>query len=171
MNLDQFIRDVPNYPKPGILFKDITPLLAEPKAFTYALDSLALEVAEKEVDALLAIEARGFIFAAPVAAKLSLPLTLARKPGKLPSKTHSAEYALEYGSNSIEIHTDALRPGMRVGIVDDLLATGGTAEAAAKLVEICGAKVVSFLFLIELESLNGRARLLSGAVKSLIKYK
>jgi adenine phosphoribosyltransferase len=170
MNLANYIRDIPDFPKPGILFKDITPLLAEPPAFQYAIDQMAKHFGERGLDAIAAAEARGFLFAAPLALTLRLPLVPLRKPGKLPYRTYSLKYELEYGSAELQMHVDGVRPGAKVLLVDDLLATGGTMEAGIRLIEQAGATVVACAFLVELRFLNGRARLGSCEVFSLIEY-
>ena len=169
MNLKEFIRDVPDFPKAGILFRDITPLLGARDAFRHAIDELAGIIKTIRPSAIAAIESRGFIFGAPVAVRLGLPFVPIRKPGKLPAKTYSTEYGLEYGSDKLEMHTDAIPQGAKVAIVDDLLATGGTAQAAAKLIELCGGKIVGYAFLIELEALKGRT-LLPAPVHSVLQY-
>ena len=160
------IRDVPDYPQPGILFKDITPLLADPAAFGTVIDALGSGFGP--VDKVTGIEARGFILAAPVACRLSAGFIPVRKQGKLPSATYAQTYDLEYGTATIEVHTDAFRPGERVLIVDDVLATGGTAEAAVELVRRGGADVAGISVLLELTALNGRARLAGLEYRSLI---
>lgn len=167
------IRDVPDYPSPGILFKDITPLLANGSLFAETVAALASAHGSgsgAEVDVVAGIEARGFIFGAPVALALDVGFVPIRKSGKLPHTAVSAEYALEYGTATIEVHTDAVQPGQRVLLLDDVLATGGTAEAAARLLESIGAEVVAVSFLIELEFLGGRARLPGRDVRSLLRY-
>jgi adenine phosphoribosyltransferase len=157
--IDAAIRIIPDFPQPGILFRDITPLLADPAAFALA-QALLLERAQAFApDAIVAVEARGFLFGAPLALDLGVPLVPVRKPGKLPGDTHSVDYGLEYGTDRLEIHSDALVRGARVLLVDDLLATGGTVRAAADLVERLGADVVGALFLIELVGLGGAERL------------
>jgi adenine phosphoribosyltransferase len=170
MDLRQYIRDIPDFPKPGILFKDITPLLAEPRAFRYAIDRLAEQYQSQSVDVVAAAEARGFLFAAPLALRLNKPLVPLRKPGKLPHKTHSLRYDLEYGSAELQVHTDALAPGARVLLLDDLLATGGTMAASCQLIAKAGGQVVACAFLVELTFLGGRARLHPYEVFSLIRY-
>lgn len=170
--LRKVIRDVPDFPKPGILFKDITPVLEDPAAFRAAIDGLRALLAQVPCDRLAAIESRGFVFGGPLALALKLPLALVRKQGKLPAATRAVTYALEYGTATIEAHLDSFRAGERVVIVDDLLATGGTAAAAAQLVRQAGATVAGFLFLVELEFLPGRARLEGeGPVFSLVRYR
>jgi adenine phosphoribosyltransferase len=165
-----FIRDVPDFPKPGILFKDITPLLADPGAFAAATALLAERVAPLAADGILAIESRGFIFGAALAQRAGLPLQLVRKRGKLPREAVSVEYSLEYGVDHLEMHTDAVREGGRYLIVDDVIATGGTAEAVARMVALQGAAVAAHVFVIELKFLNGRERLGGGDVISLIEF-
>jgi adenine phosphoribosyltransferase len=170
MDLRACIRDVPDFPKPGVLFKDITPLLMDPSAFGYACAKLSAHYAKTPIDAIAAAEARGFLFAAPMALELRKPLIPLRKPGKLPYRTHSFRYDLEYGSAELHVHTDAIPPGSRVLLVDDVLATGGTMAAACQLVEQAGGTVVGCAFLIELSFLKGR-RLLAGRDSfSLITY-
>jgi adenine phosphoribosyltransferase len=153
------IRDVPDFPEPGILFRDITPVLQNPAAFARIVELMAAYGRERGAEAVVGVESRGFLFGAPIAAALGLPFVPVRKPGKLPSEILSVDYALEYGSGRLDIHADALDRGSRVLIVDDLLATGGTAAGAAKLVELLGASVVGFVFFIELTDLAGRGRL------------
>jgi adenine phosphoribosyltransferase len=170
MDLKPYIRDIPDFPQPGILFRDITPLLRDPVAFRYVIDRFTEHYRSVDIDAVVAIESRGFIFGAPLAAALGLPFIPARKPGKLPAATMSVEYALEYGTSQLDIHEDALTPGETVVIIDDLLATGGTARATAGLVELLGAKVHSLAFLVELAFLNGRDALKGYDVLSLITY-
>lgn len=170
MNLREKIRDISDFPKPGIVFKDITPLLQDPKAFHYALDQMTEPFRDKQIDAVVGIESRGFIFGAPIADRLGAGFVLVRKLGKLPAKTISAEYALEYGTNTIEMHTDAIQPGMRVLIADDLLATGGTVEATASLVNQLGGQLTGLTFLIELKFLNGRSRFPHTPITALLDY-
>jgi len=170
MDLGQYIRDIPDFPKPGILFKDITPLLAEPRAFQEAIDRIAEHYEGRAVDAVAAAEARGFLFAAPLALQLKRPLVPLRKPGKLPYRTYSLKYDLEYGSAELQIHTDGVSAGANVLLVDDLLATGGTMRAACQLVERAGGKVVGCTFLVELLFLKGREQLRPHEVFSLIQY-
>ncbi len=167
MDLSKHLRDVPNFPKPGILFKDITPLLASPAAMIETIARLAkLDVGR--VDKVAAIESRGFLFGAPLAMKLGVGFVPIRKPGKLPWKTHRVEYALEYGKDAVEIHQDAVQKGERVLLVDDLLATGGTMDAACQLIESCGGVVVACAFVVELGFLSGRKRLGNRRVESLV---
>jgi adenine phosphoribosyltransferase len=170
MNLKQYIRDIPDFPQPGILFRDITPLLRDPAATRFAVDELTAYVESRRVDAVVGIESRGFLFGMPVATRLGLPFVPVRKPGKLPAARMTVEYSLEYGNSQLDIHADALARGDRAVIVDDLLATGGTAHAAAKLVELLGASVDSVLFLIELANLRGRERLEEYEVQALVVY-
>jgi adenine phosphoribosyltransferase len=170
MELREYIRDVPDFPKPGVMFKDITPLLADPDAFAYAVAKLGAHYATRAIDAIAAAEARGFLFAAPIALELRKPLIPLRKPGKLPYTTHSFKYDLEYGSAELHVHTDAVGGGMNVLLVDDVLATGGTMAAACRLIEQAGGKVVACAFLIELSFLNGRSALAGRECFSLINY-
>lgn len=165
-----YIRDVPDFPKPGIVFKDITPLLANGEAFSAAVSELACHVGN-DVDAIVGIESRGFIFGAALAQQLGLGLITVRKPGKLPAHVHSIEYELEYGMDRLEIHRDALSTGHKVVIVDDLLATGGTAAATVQLVHKLGAEVDACLFVIELSFLNGKKALGDVNIHSLLRYK
>jgi adenine phosphoribosyltransferase len=164
------IRDVPDFPKPGILFKDITPLLADPRAFAATIDLMSARLAAHAAEGIVAIESRGFIFGAALAARMQLPLELVRKPGKLPYKTVGVAYDLEYGSGRVEIHTDAVKAGVRYAVVDDLIATGGTAGAAAELVELHKGKVACCAFVVELAFLDGRKRLGERPIESLITY-
>ena len=158
-DLSRAIRDIPDFPKKGIIFKDITPLLANGALFHKAIDILAERYRDQKVDAVLGIESRGFILGAALAYRLGAGFCIVRKPGKLPYETRRASYQLEYGSDSLEIHSDAVKPGARVLVVDDLLATGGTAAAACDLVAALGAEVVECAFLIELAFLKGREKL------------
>lgn len=169
MNLERWIRDVPDFPKPGIVFKDITPLLLDHEAFRYAVEVVA-EPFRGKVDVVVGIESRGFLFGAPVAYALGVGLAVVRKPGKLPSATIEAKYELEYGTDSLHIHQDGLPKGARAVIVDDLLATGGTAGASIDLVQRLGGEVVACAFLIELAFLSGRGRLAPTAVHSILRY-
>lgn len=168
--IKKLIRDVPDFPKKGILFRDITPLLRDPKGFAAVIDALAETAAPLRPDAIVGIESRGFLFGAPLAIKLGCGFVPVRKPKKLPWKTYSQSYALEYGTDTIEVHQDGLAKGQRAIIVDDLLATGGTAEAAGKLVAQCGAQTVAFLFVIELTALSGRSKLAPGTAHSILQY-
>ncbi|MCA1830672.1 MAG: adenine phosphoribosyltransferase [Actinomycetota bacterium] len=164
------IREIPDFPKPGITFKDITPLLADPVAFSTMIDELVVALGRGTVDKIVGIEARGFIVAAPVAYHMAAGFVPVRKAGKLPYQTESQSYALEYGEATVEVHRDAISPGDRIAIVDDVLATGGTAEATAALIERLGGSVVGLAFLIELEFLSGRNRLSAYPVFSLLSY-
>lgn len=164
------IRDVPDFPKPGIVFKDITPLLADPEGFKATIEHLAERVIDLGAHAILGIESRGFIFGAALATRLSLPLQLVRKRGKLPREAISIRYELEYGFDHLEVHTDAIEPQGRYLIVDDLIATGGTAAATARLVEQQQGEVACCLFVVELSFLDGRKALDGFSVESLIRY-
>lgn len=166
--LASYIRDVPDFPKPGIIFKDITPLLAEPAAFACAIDEMVKRVKHLDIDRIVAIESRGFVFGAALAYGLKTGFVMVRKPKKLPFRTTKIDYALEYGTDSLEMHIDSLDPDHRVLVVDDVLATGGTARATAQLVELMGSKVCAFLFLSELRFLEGRARLKGYEIYSLL---
>lgn len=168
--IEKAIRNVPDFPKPGILFKDITPVLADARLFSGAIDLLTSKFAPGSIDAVVGIDARGFIFAAAAAKKLNAGFVPVRKKGKLPFTTIEQDYALEYGHATVAIHTDALRSGSRVLLIDDLLATGGTSAAAAALVQKLGAKIIEASFLIELTFLKGRDKLPGFPVRSLIAY-
>lgn len=170
MNWNDLIRDVPDYPKPGIVFKDITPLLQEPQILGDVVSMLAQKVASAQVQKICGIESRGFIFGAPLAMALGVGFVPARKPGKLPWQKVSQEYVLEYGVDTLEMHCDSVKPGERVLIVDDVLATGGTAQAVCQLVEKMAAHVVGVAFLMELTFLEGRKKLKDYTVTSLIQY-
>jgi adenine phosphoribosyltransferase len=170
VNLASFIRDIPDFPKPGILFKDITPLLANPPAFQEAVDLMYLHYQAEPPDAVSAAEARGFLFAAPLALKLNRPLIPLRKPGKLPYRTHSFQYDLEYGSAELQVHVDGFTRNEGVLIVDDLLATGGTMQAACQLVQKAGARVAGIAVLVELTFLKGREKLQPHEVFSILQY-
>jgi adenine phosphoribosyltransferase len=170
MDLAQFIRDIPDFPKPGILFKDITPLIASPAAFQEAVDILARHYKGKDVTAIAAAEARGFLLAAPMALQMKLPLIPLRKPGKLPYRTYALKYDLEYGSAELQVHVDGFHKGASVLLVDDLLATGGTLNASCRLIEKAGAKVAGCAVLVELSSLKGREQLHPHEVFSIIRY-
>jgi adenine phosphoribosyltransferase len=169
-HLRSLIRDVPDFPKKGILFKDITPLLQDPRGMKLAVDLMGAPFEGSSVDLVLGIESRGYLFAAPLAYKLGAGLVLVRKPGKLPYKKFSAEYELEYGKDSIEIHEDAIKPGQRVLLADDLIATGGTAAAALELVGKAEGEVVALTFLIELGSLAGSAKLAPHPINVVLRY-
>jgi adenine phosphoribosyltransferase len=168
--LEKRIRDVPDFPKPGIIFKDITPLLGDTVAFTACIELLAERVQKHGADGIVAVESRGFIFGAALAVRLGVPLELVRKPGKLPYKTNSVSYELEYGSDRVEMHIDAIDAGRRYAIVDDLIATGGTAGAAAELVELQRGTIACLAFVIELDFLKGRDRLGQRPIESLLRY-
>ncbi|MCB1015686.1 MAG: adenine phosphoribosyltransferase [Acidimicrobiales bacterium] len=168
--LKSHIRDIPGFPSPGIIFKDITPLLADVEAFRATVDALADEYAGQQVDRVIGIEARGFILGAPVAYRLGAAFIPVRKPGKLPHDVEGLEYELEYGTDSLEVHRDALGAGHKVVIIDDVLATGGTAAAAASLVEKLGGEVVGLGFLMELAFLGGRSRLEGRDLRALLVY-
>ncbi len=170
VELQNYVRDIPDYPKPGILFRDITPLLANPTAIKAAAEALAEPFVGKQIDVIAAAEARGFIFAAPLAIQLGAGFVPIRKPGKLPFDLHSFAYELEYGTDELQVHVDGVKPGQRVLIVDDLLATGGTMEACLRLLEKCDAEIVGCTFLIHLAQLGGEARLSPYTVHSVIRY-
>ncbi len=170
VDLKRFVRDIPDFPRPGIVFKDITPLLLDAAALDQAVSELAALARPLSVDLVVAAEARGFILGAALARELGVGFVPARKPGKLPSETVSAEYVLEYGIDALEMHADALAGGIRVLVHDDLLATGGTAAAVCKLVEELGAVVAGCAFLVELSFLDGRARLAPHEVLTVIEY-
>lgn len=169
-DIERAIRNIPDFPKPGIQFKDITPVLADARLFSGSIDLLTDGFKPGMVDAIVGIDARGFIFAAAAALKLRAGFVPVRKKGKLPYQTHEESYDLEYGTNAIAIHTDALKPGSRVLLIDDLLATGGTASAAAALVRKVGAEILEISFLIELRFLNGREKLKDYPVRSIVGY-
>ena len=164
------IRDIPDFPKSGILFKDITPVLGDAAAFQEVIDRFVAQAQGLSPDLIVGVESRGFLFGTPIALALGIGFVPIRKVGKLPAETIQEEYALEYGTAAVEVHRDAIRPGQRVLIVDDLLATGGTAAAAAKLVETLGGKVAGFSFLVELGFLSGRKVLSGYDVQSLLTY-
>jgi len=168
--LKRYIREVPDYPKPGILFYDITTLLKEPRALRQLLDAFTERYHDVEIDKVVGIESRGFVFGPHLAYRLDAGFVPVRKPGKLPAATHAESYELEYGTDRLEIHRDAVVEGERVLVVDDLIATGGTARATAKLVEACGGRVAGLGFVIELTFLEGRKRLTDYAVTSLLTY-
>ena len=170
LDLSSFIRDIPDFPRPGIVFKDITPLLADHGAFSSSIDQLIGAFDGQQIDRVCGVEARGFIVAAPIAYRFGAGFTPVRKAGKLPWEVEREEYALEYGTDLLEIHQDAVNPGDRVLIIDDVLATGGTAAATGRLVERLGGEVVGFGFIIELGFLGGRAQLTGRDVISLVTY-
>lgn len=170
IDLKKYIRDIPDWPKKGILFRDITPLLADPKAFAEAVDALCVDFKNAGIEYVAAVEARGFIFGAAVAQKLGVGFVPIRKKGKLPWQTESVTYDLEYGTDTLQVHTDAVEKDAKVLMIDDLLATGGTMAAAARLIEKIGGRVAGIVFLIELAELNGRAKLQQYKIESLICY-
>ncbi len=170
MDLKSLIRDVPDFPKQGILFRDITTLLQNPQGLNYVIGQMTQTFAAEKIDYVVGIESRGFIFGTPLAHQLAAGFVPIRKPGKLPAPVHGIDYALEYGTDRLEVHQDAFTPNARVLIVDDLLATGGTAGAAAQLVEQTGAHLVGFAFIIELTNLAGRQKLPDLPIKTLIEY-
>ncbi|MEW6087655.1 MAG: adenine phosphoribosyltransferase [bacterium] len=171
MSLKKIIRDVPDFPKQGIIFKDITPLLKDQKAFRSAINKMAKHYKGKHIDAIVAVESRGFIFAGALAAKMKTGFIPVRKPGKLPYKTISETYQLEYGTDTLQIHEDAVKPGDKILIVDDLLATGGTVSAVVNMVKKLGGEIAGIGFLIELAFLNGRSKLPGYDIFSEIVYK
>lgn len=170
LDLRDYIRDVPDFPRPGILFKDITPLMANPAAFAATIDRLADRFAAEPIDVVAAAEARGFIFGAPLALRLGVGFIPIRKPGKLPAATLAVEYQLEYGRDVLQIHSDALAPGRRVLLLDDVLATGGTIRACQDLIAKAGALVAACAFVVELDFLKGREQLGKTEVFSLVRY-
>jgi adenine phosphoribosyltransferase len=170
MDLKAHIRDIPDFPKPGILFRDITPLLSNPASLQYSIDLFAEQVANYQPDYIAGIESRGFMFGMPLAYKLGIGFAPVRKPGKLPAAVHSASYELEYGTDTLELHQDAFPSGSRVLIVDDLIATGGTAAATYDLVAQTGSTVVGFGFVIELVDLDGRRQLPQVPITTLLQY-
>lgn len=170
MDLRSMIREIEGFPKEGINFKDITTLLKDPKAFSYSIDRIVEDLKDKKIDYIVGPEARGFLMGSASAYALGVGFIPIRKPGKLPAQTTRYEYDLEYGKDVLEIHTDAIEVGARIAIVDDLLATGGTVEAAIRLIEALGGEVAALEFLIELEFLKGRDRLKPYYINSLVKY-
>ena len=168
--IEEYVRSIPDFPEPGIIFRDITTVISDPDGFRLAIDQMKEKLEGLEFDLIAATESRGFIFGAPLAYETGRGLVLVRKKGKLPCETISESYDLEYGSAEIEIHTDAVKPGQKVVLVDDLIATGGTIEAAAHLIERLGGEVVRILFLMELAGLKGRQKLAKYDVKSIIRY-
>ena len=170
LNLNDYIREIPDFPKPGISFKDITPLLASHDAFKTAIQIMANEYRDQSIDVITAAEARGFLFAAPLALELGVGVVPIRKPGKLPYKKRSYSYQLEYGTDTLEMHIDGINPGENVLVVDDLLATGGTVEACCKMIEQSECNIVGCAFLIELAFLDGKSRLRDYPVFSVLKY-
>lgn len=171
LNLKDYIRNIPDFPKPGIIFRDITTALKKPNVFRQIIDEIYFNFKDENIDYIAAIESRGYLFGAPLAYKLGAGLVIIRKPGKLPSKVERIEYELEYGTDSLEIHQDAVEPGKRVLVVDDLLATGGTIYAACKLIEKIGGIVAGTAFLIELDNLKGKTHLPKSAKNiALLRY-
>lgn len=170
MDLKKHISDLPDFPKPGITFRDISPLLNSPEAFRHAVAGMAALVSSANVSSIVAIESRGFLFAAPVAHHLGIPLVLVRKPGKLPGELIRIEYGLEYGNDALEIKSGLLSKEARVAVIDDVLATGGTAGATGELITKVGAYVSSYVFLVELTALEGRRKLEGASVSSLVQY-
>ena len=168
--LEDYVITIPDFPEPGIMFRDITGILQDADGFQLAIDSLLKLIGNTPCDVIAGAESRGFIFGAPLAYALKKPFALVRKKGKLPRETVSESYALEYGTAEIEMHTDSIKPGQKVVLVDDLIATGGTIEATAKLVEQLGGEVVKVIFLMELEGLKGREKVSKYDVESVIKY-
>ncbi len=168
--LKRYIRDIPDFPRPGILFKDITPLVAAPEALGAVIDHLAARYEGMAIDKLVAVESRGFIFGAPLACRLKAGMLLVRKPGKLPARVLRQSYQLEYGTDCVEMHEGMLVPGERVLVVDDLLATGGTANAAGELVRRQGAAIVEYAFVVELSFLKGREHLDGAPIHSILQY-
>ena len=170
MQLENYIRDIPDFPQPGIMFKDITPLLGAPEAFRETVRRMAGQLQGRSLDAIVVVDARGFLFGAAIGYELGLPIVPVRKPGKLPYKTVAVTYTLEYGMDSIEMHTDGVRAGQRVAVVDDVLATGGTLAAACQLVEKAGAAVDILSLVVELSFLEGRQKLQGYEISSVITY-
>ena len=170
MNIADYIAEIPDYPKPGVLFRDITTLLADGEAFHEAIEQMAAKVADLDFDLIIGSEARGFLFGTPLAYKLHKPFALVRKKGKLPRQTVSADYALEYGTATLEMHKDSIRPGQKVLIVDDLMATGGTIQAMARLTETLGGTVAGVLVLMELKDLGCREILKDYRLESVVVY-
>jgi adenine phosphoribosyltransferase len=170
MNLAKIIRNIPDFPKPGIMFKDITPVLLNSDAFKYSIDEFIVLIKDLDFDVIVAIESRGFFFGAPIADRLGVPLAILRKPGKLPADVIKKTYQLEYGDATLEIHSDSIKPGDKCLIIDDLLATGGTAKASAELCEDLGGIITGLLFLVELCDLPGSKLLSNYPVFSLVKF-
>lgn len=171
IDVASFLKIIPDFPKPGILFRDIAPLLAAPKAFQYVIREMARRISGQPIDALVGIESRGFIFAAPLAIELGVPFVMVRKPGKLPGAVESVQYGLEYGTDVLQLQKGALGKANSVMIVDDVLATGGTAQAVGALVEQVGAHVQGYIFLAELEALGGRSKLAAANVEALVQLR
>lgn len=170
MDLKSLIRDIPDFPKPGILFRDITTLLRDPEGLRYTIDTLAQMCSGMSPDYVVGMESRGFLFGVPLAYQLGVGFIPVRKPGKLPAAIYSVEYELEYGTDRLEMHQDALTPGSRVLVVDDLIATGGTAAATAQLLQQAGCELVGFAFIIELQGLGGRRQLPNVPIVTLVEY-
>lgn len=170
MDLKKFVKDIPDFPSEGVIFRDVTPLLQDSEAYQYTIDALCDFARKVQADVIVGPEARGFLFGCPTAYALNIGFVPIRKPGKLPRETISVSYDLEYGSNVLHMHKDALKPGQRVVLIDDLLATGGTIQAGAKLVESLGAVVAGMAFVIELDALKGRELLQDYEVMSLMHY-
>ena len=170
LDLASLVRNIPDFPLPGIQFKDITTLIGHGPAFSKVIDTLATRYQHTPIDAVVGVESRGFIFSAPLALRLGVGLVPVRKPGKLPAETYQVEYELEYGANKLEIHRDAIHPGERILVVDDVLATGGTAAATCRLAATLGAEIVGLAVLLELTALDGRRRLGDRRVESLLTY-
>ena len=168
--MEDYVRSIPDFPEPGIIFRDVTSILQDAEGLKLAIDSLQAELDGLDFDVIAGTESRGFIFGMPIAYNLHKPFVLVRKKGKLPRETVSASYDLEYGSAEIEMHKDSIKPGQKVVLIDDLIATGGTIEAAAKLVESLGGEVVRIIFLMELAGLKGREKLKNYDVRSVIRY-
>ena len=168
--LEEYVRSIPDFPEPGVIFRDVTSILQDADGLNLAIDSMQSYLNDMDLDVIVGLESRGFMFGVPIAYNLHKAFVPVRKKGKLPCETISQTYDLEYGSEEIEIHKDAIRPGQKVAIVDDLIATGGTVEAAVKLIERLGGKVVKIVFLMELEGLNGREKLEGYNVDSVIRY-
>ena len=168
--IEEYVRSIPDFPEPGIIFRDVTSILQDAEGYKLAIDLMQEKLKDVEFDVIAGAESRGYIFGAPIAYNLNKPLVLVRKKGKLPCETVSREYDLEYGSATIEMHKDSIQPGQKVVLVDDLIATGGTIEAAAKLIEELGGEVVKIVFLMELAGLKGREKLAEYDVESVICY-
>lgn len=168
--LEEYVRSIPDFPEPGVIFRDVTSILQDADGLNLAIDSMQSYLNDMDLDVIVGLESRGFMFGVPIAYNLHKAFVPVRKKGKLPCETISQTYDLEYGSEEIEIHKDAIRPGQKVAIVDDLIATGGTVEAAVKLIERLGGEVVKIVFLMELEGLNGREKLEGYNVDSVIRY-
>ena len=170
MDIKSLIRDIPDFPKPGIVYRDITTLLQNSEGLNYVIDHFANHYSQQKIDYVVGIESRGFIFGAPIAYKLGAGFVPVRKAGKLPAEIHSVEYKLEYGSDTLEIHQDALQPNSRILVVDDLIATGGTAAATAALIDKLGCSLIGFAFIIELLALEGREKLPNASIQSMVTY-